>query len=974
MANDGDDSGIPGDTTTSKSGVFAQGAPTLDNVNVCDNDHVCNREKGQQTSPDSQALGAGILCFAVAPHTGEIFFLLGKESGGAGDARLDCELPPPLPPLPSGSRPAHWRSAWAPSDTVAFDHSAGGCDEADGPFVDKTDGTIGAGNISLVGEHPRSAVRHLRRWFCEEGAPRAIGSPLLASHDVPLCTHPNESTDSGGSCGSEDGSDDSCDGSGGGSREYLVGMGDAIDFFSSDDEGDDDEDDVDDQGIDEEVHSDGISDDQNENEDETRVDDHCGQNRQHDHGFCGVAGADVSRDAGVQGDDQDGKQTHGPNHECHHDAQQTAILSDASQAAYVGQAPLFDDVPLDFGSCDPHNIGNGAGNGVGNGKSANDGDSDDATRIVEKVEKVDHNGHDDRDKDCDADAHDSKGRRFQARVQGERRPNGERRGWYSGRRQRRVHRWSDFGGRVEEGESEEQAAAREFFEETLGLVCTDTCRHSAHADTARGSVDVGARAGPHGNADRHALADDLAKGHYAFKVRTCLNYGADAGTPRRYHVTFVKQVPWMPGVVLQFARLRSDLAAIRRHARQFAPAPSAMSASSVSLSSSSLQSPMTTQCAIAMPSAPDPSSAGKAESIGHTPFPEDRAASPPCDQNNSHADQTLDTDQVERGKESDAPRCARIDDIEPEARAALDPHGLVRSEYIEKDYIQFWSVRRLRQALDNGGCFRREHLRPLFVPVVAAVLDAMAPIMPPAPFLDMSERMRDVQVGRQQPVFLPLVRAHALLPHSDRQQRDKRKDVDESVVCKKRIVLRGASPQLPLSPSFFPPSASLSSSSSSVPSFPPTLRPHGLVGAPSESADPDDAQVKDAIKRRVPDKTGSDECDACNAARRHPTEQEAETCAAARMAVIHDTTVDWTIQDADASGFDQGARAVVYTVYCRMPRAYTNHRARYPHRHYPYRGDHTHRPVEWPGKETPTPGLEQAADDRKSCCGTSPVS
>jgi hypothetical protein len=29
--------------------------------------------------------------------------------------------------------------------------------------------------------------------------------------------------------------------------------------------------------------------------------------------------------------------------------------------------------------------------------------------------------------------------------------------------------------------------------------------------------------------------------------------------------------------------------------------------------------------------------------------------------------------------------------------------------------------------LDNGGCFRREHLRPLFVPTIAVVLEHMAP-------------------------------------------------------------------------------------------------------------------------------------------------------------------------------------------------------------------------------------------------------
>ena len=224
------------------------------------------------------------------------------------------------------------------------------------------------------------------------------------------------------------------------------------------------------------------------------------------------------------------------------------------------------------------------------------------------------------------------------------------------RRTRRVHRWSDFGGRVEPDETEEEAAAREFFEETLGLVCTDSCVRSAHRTAARGSVDVGARAGHHGDADRRALAGDLAAGRYALKVRTCLNHGAGADLPRRYHVTFVKRIPWMPSVVLQFARIRSQLAAMARDAR-------CRSASAIVVSD------------------------GDHGPMGH---------------------------------------------VHPELAAALGSDGSVRGEYIEKDYLQFWSVRRLRQALDNGGCFRREHLRPLFVPVIAVVLDVMAPRPVPA--------------------------------------------------------------------------------------------------------------------------------------------------------------------------------------------------------------------------------------------------
>lgn len=261
----------------------------------------------------------------------------------------------------------------------------------------------------------------------------------------------------------------------------------------------------------------------------------------------------------------------------------------------------------------------------------------------------------------------------------------------SQRRLRRTHRWCDFGGRIEPGESQEEAAAREFFEETLGVVCTDSCARSTHRDAAMGSVDVGAPSGLHGEADRRALAADLGAGRYAFKVRTCLNHGADPMVPRRYHVTFVKRIPWTPSVVLQFARLRCELATMARGARHDC------------VSADELDTDCTATTLVADTHRAD-GSAAAADDSGCRTAAKQRA---------------VDNDRVVINE-------WRVSD-EPAARAALRPDGRVRDECIEKDYLQFWSVRRLRQALDNGGCFRREHLRPLFMPTIAVVLDVMAP-------------------------------------------------------------------------------------------------------------------------------------------------------------------------------------------------------------------------------------------------------
>src|SRR5438105_4338369 len=47
--------------------------------------------------------------------------------------------------------------------------------------------------------------------------------------------------------------------------------------------------------------------------------------------------------------------------------------------------------------------------------------------------------------------------------------------------------WCDFGGKMEQGEKEEDTASREFFEESMGIVCTNECidsecHHSAQEE------------------------------------------------------------------------------------------------------------------------------------------------------------------------------------------------------------------------------------------------------------------------------------------------------------------------------------------------------------------------------------------------------------------------------------------------------------------------------------------------------------
>ena len=102
--------------------------------------------------------------------------------------------------------------------------------------------------------------------------------------------------------------------------------------------------------------------------------------------------------------------------------------------------------------------------------------------------------------------------------------------------------YTDFGGGLcaEDGDSAEALAAREFVEETLGAV-----QYFAGRDYAGETRDGAA-------ALRQAVQSSLEEGHYLAKMQFRLKDGAT-------YVTFLKQVPWQPGVSCKFKRARALL-------------------------------------------------------------------------------------------------------------------------------------------------------------------------------------------------------------------------------------------------------------------------------------------------------------------------------------------------------------------------------------------------------------------------------
>ena len=98
-------------------------------------------------------------------------------------------------------------------------------------------------------------------------------------------------------------------------------------------------------------------------------------------------------------------------------------------------------------------------------------------------------------------------------------------------------KWSDFGGSTGEAETDAQSAAREFMEETLGIV-----KYFEHDTLPRTAW--------------HDVAADLQAGNYTFRM--------SQGDKTRKFVTFVKQIPWDAEAPHRFSMYRAALTRPRR--------------------------------------------------------------------------------------------------------------------------------------------------------------------------------------------------------------------------------------------------------------------------------------------------------------------------------------------------------------------------------------------------------------------------
>jgi hypothetical protein len=273
--------------------------------------------------------------------------------------------------------------------------------------------------------------------------------------------------------------------------------------------------------------------------------------------------------------------------------------------------------------------------------------------------------------------------------------------------------WCDFGGKIEEGETEQEAASREFFEESMGLVCTEQCDDCFDSNLAP----------IHSAFYIDQVTDALSDNGYAFRICMCLNHGASPEIPRRYQITYVKQIPWNPNLPEDFAALRNKLCTLDILCEKAKRAKEILQEIDEEVDTYDTFF-RTGQNMI------------KNRVREVYLVREESACKVIFERDDESAEKTIEMDfagvnYTTYYKFFDSIR--ELQDyyeflpsvVKDHPALSIGEDGLlfVKQEYLEKESIQYWSAERLRDTLRSGGYYKRELFRSSFIPTMAVVLD-----------------------------------------------------------------------------------------------------------------------------------------------------------------------------------------------------------------------------------------------------------
>lgn len=248
--------------------------------------------------------------------------------------------------------------------------------------------------------------------------------------------------------------------------------------------------------------------------------------------------------------------------------------------------------------------------------------------------------------------------------------------------------WCDFGGSSVGDETLEQAAARECIEECMNTICfwaDENGAPLANGDDVQGVIAK--------------LAEELTDGKFTFRIIICINHGAPIFYPRKYHICFVKQVPWQPDIQDRFDecyRTASHHNTTLRHA--------AGEKSCKKMPSAVAESP---------PNSP------------HLLFPHDIAG---FDDSRSDigSDIGSDADNNGSGDGSDGAG-GGVDEKTNLPKFMFDEEThCLKPEYVEKNSVQYFNIEALLVILSKTKTF----LRPQFAPLLSLVVSQFGYALP----------------------------------------------------------------------------------------------------------------------------------------------------------------------------------------------------------------------------------------------------
>lgn len=271
-------------------------------------------------------------------------------------------------------------------------------------------------------------------------------------------------------------------------------------------------------------------------------------------------------------------------------------------------------------------------------------------------------------------------------------------------------KWSAFEGGRKKNESPEETAAREFSEETLGIVPFG----------ASGDAKLWSAA---------AVLSALEREEYHMKIVIKMKNKVD----ERFHVTFVKCIPWIPHIMEKFAMMRSLITRVNEVAERLRFMKNALPFCYPFLRENMvIEYKKKTLLITAILDVALRKGVLEVEfeyQEERTAVDRFRSKFKSAIADHQHVTTYCEWFKYRRAATKFLESIAEDSMDHPAITSVYNNYGLLMSldvnhDYLEKQEIRMWSVEELYATLRSGGSYSSEHFRPYFMPLVQILLEA----------------------------------------------------------------------------------------------------------------------------------------------------------------------------------------------------------------------------------------------------------